>query len=161
MLFVSMLTVLFINIPRCYSQQSQISVKKDYFVMPIFIDSNAFYKVIKSNDEIRQKYKDLKTKNEYENYYYGFKIAPSGNIVPMDSILDKSINDFIYKYFNSYKWVPAHDKYNPKYKLVSYGSLNFSLFPVKKIAIVTIIVGNGNVSYKTQVLYRKEIRMEK
>lgn len=129
--------------------------------MPVFIDSTAFYNAVKSSDEIRQKYKDLKTKNEYENYYYGFKIGPSGNIIPMDSILDKSINGFIYKYFNSYKWVPAHDKYNPKHNLISYGSLNFSLFPMKKIAIVTIIVGNGNLSYKTQVLYRKEIRMEK
>lgn len=110
------------------------------FSPPRFIDSNKFFADLSANRAVKDYFNFLKTQKEYAIYKYDFKIMPSGKIVQGLYDSPKTINSFIKRNFNRYKWISA---YKGKRKVKAYGSLHLSFIPLENRIHISLLVDNG------------------
>jgi hypothetical protein len=132
---------------------------KDVFIAPKFIDSNKFVRDFVNDTGVKEYYNHLVSIKDYAVYKYGFDISTNCKLIPGIYDRPRSINNFIEKKFNKYKWSNAF--LNGK-KAIGYGYLEIAFIPKEHRIEIEIIMGNGSTDLRemyNKKVFHKNIKM--
>jgi len=147
----------------CFAQSSSRSSVNDLTV-PIFIDNGRLAHDLVSDTDIKSILAYQKEYGMPDTYRYDFKIMEDGKIqqgtLETDSIY-ASINNFIKKKFNYYKWRPAHRKGCVKCKMAVYGTFNISFITIEDKVKLELMMFDGVIRKRinSKIVYSKILRI--